>query len=233
MPKLKPIRTYSEHKKKWSNCTRCSLHKTRNKVVLGRGTIPCDILFIGEAPGQSEDTIGRPFVGPAGKLFDRIIEDTWKKAGEEVDTGGVTPDGRFIQEWAECDLTYAVTNVVSCMPVDYEGAKVHAPDDEACEACFPRLKEFVRLAKPRAIITVGDKAKEKVYGEAMFSNRKPNDEENGVEWTQRLLPDGYIHFGHIYHPARIMRADVTQQGLMVQKAQVEILDIIERLRIPF
>jgi uracil-DNA glycosylase family 4 len=46
-----------------------------NRVVLVRGSVPCDVLFIGEAPGQSEDVVGRPFVGPAGKLLDRIIED--------------------------------------------------------------------------------------------------------------------------------------------------------------
>jgi len=60
------------------NCTNCQLHKTRKQVVVGRGTIPADILFIGEAPGISEDTIGLAFIGEGGKLLDYMIQEAVK-----------------------------------------------------------------------------------------------------------------------------------------------------------
>ncbi len=64
---------YQEYKKQWKGCKRCPLYKTRRKIVHCRGSLPCDIFFLGEAPGDSEDLLGKPFVGPAGKLLDRII----------------------------------------------------------------------------------------------------------------------------------------------------------------
>jgi uracil-DNA glycosylase len=66
---------WSAHVDDWKDCTRCPLHTVRSNVVLARGSIPCDILFVGEAPGRSEDALGKPFVGPAGILLDEMIED--------------------------------------------------------------------------------------------------------------------------------------------------------------
>ncbi|GAG23738.1 unnamed protein product, partial [marine sediment metagenome] len=51
----------------WLGCTRCDLHKFRRQVVLGRGTIPAPYLFIGEAPGPTEDLRGVAFIGKAGR----------------------------------------------------------------------------------------------------------------------------------------------------------------------
>ncbi len=123
---------YQKHKKRWVNCKKCDLHKRRKRVVLARGKIPADILFIGEAPGASEDVLGKPFVGPAGKLLDQIIERSL--------------DGHW---------DYALTNLVACIPLDENGRKMGEPSEEYIEACRPRLDEFVALCKPKAIIRVG------------------------------------------------------------------------------
>lgn len=84
---------YQKHRAKWSDCRRCVLCHRRKRVVLGRGTLPARLLLIGEAPGASEDVIGRAFVGPAGKLLNRILRAA-----------------------IDFDLSVAMTNLVACVP---------------------------------------------------------------------------------------------------------------------
>lgn len=137
---------YEAHRRKWSNCKRCALSAFRSRIVLSRGSkLPAPILFIGEAPGPSEDALGLPFIGPAGKLLDRIIE--------------VAIDGRF---------DYAMTNVVACIPRESTGEKFKEPPPEAVKACEPRLVEFVQLCKPRLIVLLGKIPKKYIYGEAQL-----------------------------------------------------------------
>jgi len=122
--------SYATHKRKWSKCKKCLLCKVRHKIILGRGHIPCDILFIGEAPGVSEDRLGRPFVGPAGKLLDRIIAEA-------------LPEARV-----------AFTNLIACIPKDQDG-KMEEPPLKSVKRCRSRLDEFVHLAKPQLIVCIG------------------------------------------------------------------------------
>lgn len=131
---------YQRHCKKWKKCVRCTLCNSRNKVVLARGKIPAKILFIGEAPGTSEDVLGRPFVGPAGKLLDKIIKQTIDK-----------------------QYDYAITNLVACIPLDSEGSKTAEPPKEAIIACRSRLQEFVVLTKPQLVVAVGGLAKKHCF----------------------------------------------------------------------
>ena len=117
---------------RWGECKGCDLSKTRNKIVLARGKVPADILFIGEAPGPSEDTLGIPFIGPAGKLLDEWI--------------GMTVEGRY---------SYCLTNLVCCMPKGEDGHKIEMPDDKMVKACSTRLSEFVMICQPQLIVMVG------------------------------------------------------------------------------
>jgi DNA polymerase len=121
---------YQKHVRKWKNCTRCQLCRQRKRVVLGRGSLPAPILFIGEAPGASEDILGLPFVGPAGKLLDSIIERS--------------VNGLF-----------ALTNLVACYPREAKKAGTNEPPKEAIKACRERLEEFATLCNPKVIILVG------------------------------------------------------------------------------
>ena len=57
------------------HCTRCHLYKHATQTVFGEGPLDADILFVGEQPGDQEDLAGRPFVGPAGQLFDRALDE--------------------------------------------------------------------------------------------------------------------------------------------------------------
>lgn len=193
MPVIKP--TFKSHKARWENCTKCDLCKTRKHVVFARGTIPCDVLFVGEAPGQSEDVIGKPFVGPAGKLLNSMIED-------------VTA--------AYPGISYGITNLVGCLP--YKTSKSHEPTKEQIEACLPKLREFICfIARPKAIIMVGDLSSEYV--------------PIVIESLPEKVRPQYME--HIYHPAFILRSDITRRGLLIQTTTVKIGDVFEELSIPF
>lgn len=123
---------YAKYKERWKDCKLCPLHKKREQVVLARGKIPCDILFIGEAPGESENVLGQPFVGPAGHLLDQII-------GQALTNGE----------------RYAMTNLVACIPKGENGDKLSEPSRDDIVACGDRLDEFIEIAKPKKIIAVG------------------------------------------------------------------------------
>lgn len=182
------------HVHNWRECTRCPLHKTRHNVVISRGKVPAEVVFIGEGPGASEDVIGTPFVGPAGHLLDDII----LRAGMG-------------------ERRFAVTNLIACMPYDPDEGKIEEPPKDAIKACAPRLKEFVRLCKPRLIVLVGQHAQRHVLGQAQF----------GDDW----LPAGqFIRLMNMLHPAAILKGNVAQKGLSIQRcitglaAELEALD---------
>ena len=57
-----------------SKCNRCRLHENRTKIVFGEGNPQTDLIFVGEGPGSNEDRLGRPFVGKAGHLLDKMLK---------------------------------------------------------------------------------------------------------------------------------------------------------------
>lgn len=135
-----PKSSWQRFRERWSSCEGCELSLRRQHVVLARGEIPCDVLFVGEAPGVAEDAIGSPFVGPAGKLLDRQI----------------------LAAWGEGRVRKAFTNVVACIPLDEDYKKVSEPPKECVEACATRLEEFLELADPTYVVCVGKVASERM-----------------------------------------------------------------------
>lgn len=129
----------------WSTCTDCDLCHNRTNLVFFRGSCPCDVLFIGEAPGRDEDLSGLPFVGRSGQLLDRLIEDATQETK------------RF---------SYGITNVVCCIPTkkDERTGKVsiRVPDKNEADACKLRLLTTIERCSPRLIITLGKTAKKYV-----------------------------------------------------------------------
>jgi uracil-DNA glycosylase family 4 len=108
-------------------CTRCRLHETRTNTVFGEGNADARLFFIGEGPGENEDLSGRPFVGKAGQLLDKMI------AGM-----GLRREDVFI------------ANVVKCRP---PGNRVPAPDEVA--TCTPYLERQLEVVRPTVIVTLG------------------------------------------------------------------------------
>ncbi|MBX5468636.1 MAG: uracil-DNA glycosylase [Thermoleophilaceae bacterium] len=110
------------------DCRRCALAATRTNVVFGAGNADADLMFVGEAPGFHEDRQGRPFVGAAGKLLDKLLAEVG--LDRERDT--------------------FIANVLKCRPPNNRD-----PLPEEIEACKPFLLEQVRLIEPRVICTLG------------------------------------------------------------------------------
>jgi uracil-DNA glycosylase family 4 len=110
------------------SCTRCTLHHGRKHAVFGEGTSNATLLFVGEGPGEEEDLSGRPFVGEAGRLLTRIIEN-----GMGLERGDVY-----------------ICNVVKCRPPENRD-----PLDEEMETCLPFLRKQIQLVAPRVICTLG------------------------------------------------------------------------------
>lgn len=128
---------FQQHVEKWKGCQRCPLYATRTWVVFCRGKIPADVLFVGEAPGASEDALGKPFKGPAGSELDLIIAN----ALDGLD-----------------NVRTCFTNLIGCVPL-HEGKK-EAPEDNEIQACLPKLAEFIKLAEPKLIVAVGKLAED-------------------------------------------------------------------------
>lgn len=124
MPEVKRAMTWNAHVAKWGHCERCDLCQGRKRVCLARGNIPADVLFLGEAPGASEDVLGSPFVGPAGQLLDDWVADSG------------------MGQWACC-----FTNLTACIPLGEDGNKTAEPSPESIMACQPRLKELITMCQ--------------------------------------------------------------------------------------
>lgn len=122
---MKPDWTVLENR--LNQCEACRLCETRTHVVPGEGNRQADLLFIGEGPGGQEDLQGRPFVGPAGKLLDRMLAAI-HLSREEV----------------------YLANVVKCRPPGNRN-----PADSEAEACLPYLRWQVALIHPKLIVCLG------------------------------------------------------------------------------
>jgi uracil-DNA glycosylase family 4 len=123
---------------KWLTCTRCGISETRRKVVIGRGFIPCDILFIGESPGKSEDLLGTPFSGPTLQIMN----------------AGINRASALTQVSPTCYYT----NVLACRPCDSKRGPNRTPTAAEAWACHDRLMSVVIATTPRRIVLVGDVA---------------------------------------------------------------------------
>ncbi len=134
---------------KLSTCECCALHKTRRQVVIGKGSVPADVLFLGEAPGKTEDLFGYPFVGPSGRLLDDMLLDSVELIRRERHADWKMP-------------SYFIANTVMCHPTDEKYGENRAPKPEEVVSCADNLQRVVRLVKPRLVLFLGRVA-EKYY----------------------------------------------------------------------
>ena len=125
------------------DCQACDLWKIGTQTVFGEGARKAELMLVGEQPGDAEDIAGHPFVGPAGKLLDRALED----AG--IDRAAVY-----------------VTNVVKHFKREPRGKRrIHKkPNAGQIAACRPWLETEIELVKPRAIVCLGATAAQALLG---------------------------------------------------------------------
>ncbi|HET6726119.1 MAG TPA: uracil-DNA glycosylase [Gammaproteobacteria bacterium] len=119
-----------------SNCTDCRLHRTRTQTVFGVGNRRAEWMIVGEGPGQEEDRRGEPFVGPAGKLLDAMLQATGRARGDVY-----------------------IANVVKCRPPGNRN-----PDSAEAASCAPYLERQIALIRPKMIIAVGKVAANNLLG---------------------------------------------------------------------
>jgi len=130
------LKSIEQIRKQVVSCTKCELCKTRKNAVPGKGNKNSDLVFIGEAPGRSEDKAGEPFVGAAGKKLSAALEDS-----------GLSRDSVYI------------TNVVKCRPPNNR-----VPTIQEKESCKNYLDSELELIKPKIICVMGNTAFNSLLG---------------------------------------------------------------------
>ncbi|WP_440059816.1 type-4 uracil-DNA glycosylase [Thermogladius sp. 4427co] len=153
------------------HCTKCPLYRYRKNPVPGEGDLNAPVMFVGEAPGRTEDETGRPFVGSAGQYLTQLLESI-----------GLSREKVFI------------TNVVKCRPPNNRD-----PTDEEIEACSPYLIRQIKLIKPKAIIALGRHSGRFLYSLAGLEWTSMTQEHGRVRSVEIL--GLRIKLVATYHPA--------------------------------
>jgi DNA polymerase len=148
-------------------CQRCALRAEAHGVVVGEGDPNATVVFIGEGPGREEDRLLRPFVGPAGQLLDKMLEAT----------GFTRFQGCYI------------LNVVKCRPPNNR-----TPTPEERMACWPNLRDQLRVLSPHIVVLLGATAVQTLLGLATLRQARGRWHERGGVW-----------FRATYHPAALLR----------------------------
>ena len=153
MPKREPSQRPTNVEAAWhavkqdaAECTRCHLYKCATQTVFGEGPLDCSILFVGEQPGDQEDLAGRPFVGPAGQLFDAALEEA-----------GIDRKRAY------------VTNAVKHFKFQLRGKRrIHSkPDAGEIKACRWWLEQELDLIRPPLTVALGATAARSLFGKAV------------------------------------------------------------------
>jgi DNA polymerase len=159
-----------------ADCKACDLWKRGTQTVFGEGALRARVLFVGEQPGNEEDLTGKPFVGPAGRLFDSALAEV-----------GI-----------ERVQTY-VTNVVKHFKWEPRGKRrIHKkPNSQEIAACRPWLEAEIALVKPKVIVALGATAAQALLGPKFRVTK-----QRGEFLESTLAP--YIMA--TVHPSSILRA---------------------------
>lgn len=133
---------YEKFLQKWSSCSLCPLHEKASNYIFFQGTLPSEVLFIGEHPNVIDDLIGTPYSGQNGKLLKDLIKEVQNKLGFQ--------------------FTYSITTLISCTPFN-ETNTIRTPTKTELTSCNPRLQEFVTITNPKTLIFLGKASKHHRY----------------------------------------------------------------------
>ncbi len=170
-PSLKKLREAA------ADCKACPLWKTGTQTVFGEGSPKAKVMFVGEQPGDREDRVGKPFVGPAGGLFDRALE-----------AAGIDRSAAY------------VTNVVKHFKWQARGKRrIHQkPSRSEVAACRPWLDAELQVVKPRVLVCMGATA-----AQALLGRQVRVTQSRGVPVASDLAP---VVIATV-HPSSILRSD--------------------------
>jgi len=158
-----------------NGCTRCPLYKDATQAVFGEGPVTATMMLVGEQPGDQEDLAGQPFVGPAGRMLDKALE----------------------QAGVDRTATY-VTNAVKHFKFERRGKRrIHSrPNAGEIAACRWWYEHERALIAPKVTVAMGATAARSVFGRAMTISR-----ERG---RARDLPEGGLGWVTV-HPSFLLR----------------------------
>jgi uracil-DNA glycosylase len=170
-PSLKKLREAA------AACKACPLWKSGTQTVFGEGSPKSEVMFVGEQPGDQEDKEGRPFVGPAGRLLDKAMEDA-----------GIDRSAAY------------VTNVVKHFKWKAQGKRrIHQkPSWNEIAACSPWLDAELAVVKPRVLVCLGATA-----AQALLGRQFRVTQQRGKPVESDLAP---VVMATV-HPSSILRAD--------------------------
>jgi len=157
------------------DCEACHLYKRGTQTVFGEGPNRAAMMLVGEQPGDYEDVAGKPFVGPAGKIMDRALEE----AG--IDRSQVY-----------------VTNAVKHFKWEPRGKRrIHQkPNSREIAACRPWLEAELRIVKPNLVVAMGATAAQAIFGPGFRVTR-----ERGKVLSSKLAPRVLA----TVHPSSLLR----------------------------
>jgi uracil-DNA glycosylase family protein len=157
-------------------CRACPLWREATQTVFGEGSHPAKMMLLGEQPGDAEDRNGRPFVGPAGKLLDKALEEA-----------GVNRSSVYL------------TNVVKHFKWKPRGKRrIHQkPNGRDIASCRPWMEAELRLVQPRVLVCLGATAASAIFGPAVRILR-----DRGQVRASLFVPQTLITF----HPSVFLRA---------------------------
>jgi uracil-DNA glycosylase family protein len=181
-------------------CRACPLWKRATQTVFGRGAVPARLMLVGEQPGDREDIEGEPFVGPAGRVLDRAL-----------DQAGIDRKAAF------------VTNVVKHFkwrPAPSGKRRLHErPNRVEIGACLPWVESELELVKPEALVLLGATATAALAGSDVRVTR-----DHGRPLASRLAP---LVVATI-HPSAVLRATDAEAREAAFEGMVKDLRVVSR-----
>lgn len=192
-----------------AGCTACPLHRDNKQTVFGEGPARARVVLVGEQPSDQEDKLGRPFVGPAGRLLDVCLREVGIRR-EEV----------------------YVTNAVKHFKHHRERTRrIHdKPNAAEIRACRPWLEAELDVVKPDILVCLGATAAKTIFGPA-FKITEERGRLRVTPWAARTMAT--------FHPSAILRALAHEGAGEIRRAFVDdlrkvraALDSIDELSIP-
>jgi DNA polymerase len=167
--------TLEQLRKEAAGCRACPLWQTGTQTVFGEGPEDAPVMFVGEQPGDQEDKEGRPFVGPAGRIFDRALEEAGIDRAQSY-----------------------VTNAVKHFKWEARGKRrIHAkPTWSETMACRPWLEAEIEVVRPKVIVCLGATASQSLLGKQFRVTKQRG------EWIESELAERVIA---TIHPSAILR----------------------------
>ena len=202
-PLIPPRPTLTALRKAAASCRACDLWKRGTQTVFGEGARHAPVMFVGEQPGNDEDLAGHPFVGPAGKLLDRALEEAGIDRGQ----------------------TY-VTNVVKHFKWEPLGKRrIHAkPDALEIMACRPWLEAELAVVKPEIVVCLGATAAQTLLGKKFKVTQ-----ERGKIFASELAPRVLA----TVHPSSILRApDDESRHVEMRRFIDDLRKVAEAIAVP-